>query len=95
MHFFAFLLTALRAGAHALPAANAILGGDLSSAFNTSPHNIAIATFLQPKLHRQGSEKPSLSFPAAGCYPFDSASDTVGINWGSDSNCGSPCLHGL
>ncbi|KAF6220739.1 hypothetical protein HO133_003172 [Letharia lupina] len=87
MHFSAVILAALSAGAHALPTADANIGGDLSSNLNPGPHNPAIGIFSNPSCEGKELQTP-LSFPAAGCYPFDSAFDTVGINFGGDDNCG-------
>lgn len=39
MHHSTFLIAALSASAHALPAADAEIGGDLSSNLNPGPHD--------------------------------------------------------
>ncbi|CAF9936484.1 MAG: hypothetical protein ALECFALPRED_006866 [Alectoria fallacina] len=87
MHHSTFLIAALSASAHALPAADAEIGGDLSSNLNPGPHDPAIGIFSNSSCAGKEVETP-ISFTAAGCYVFDSAFDTVGINWGSDANCG-------
>ena len=48
MHFPAIIIAALSAGAHALPATNAAIGGDLSSSANPKPHDPVSLLFIVP-----------------------------------------------